>query len=221
MTSYYPELNKEGLDINLGDIYWEQMGVDEPLRFNYTFIKSNVTLTANYLGLYFKGYTGDGSQIKLTVDIKIGEQWSWSEPTGGRNQILVASIELSDVLKSGKGWKWIKIKPYTFAADKIYEISFNTINPEEILNLKTDGMVVAGAEQIQVPGIPPDYPYNVYQAKDGYGYAPPDPSWPKFGRLYKYPVAIALSEEEPVPPKKKFPYWIFLFAILIPLLRKK
>lgn len=198
MVDFIPQLS-DVVEFPFGEHPRIQEG-ELPLMWLVTFIKSNVAVTANYLGLYFKRITGSVENLDIRTNIYVCDPFWTVEPEPmppDKMTTLATNVDLKSILTSPAGWKLIPIDTFTFEANRTYTIMFEMVSQPYFLNGQVDGIVVSAAEKFDIPIIPPDYPFpeSQRQAKNCFGL-----ERPKTGYIYTYPVAVALYGEVPQTP---------------------
>ena len=138
-----------------------------PLMWVVTFIKPNISITANSIGLYFKRIVGDIAPLDMLADIIVYEQTDWTAepetPWPGWNPVTVASgIDLKSILILPEGWKTIPISTITFEANHVYTIMFQITTKPYNVDGKIDEIMVSGADN--EPISPVIYPSEIIRS---------------------------------------------------------
>jgi len=205
MAEFVPQLS-DVVEFRIGEHPRLEEG-ELPLIWLLTFIKPDIAITANSIGLYLKRIDGDVGGMDITANVYAYNPFWTVEPetpgTGQEVTTLASNVDMKALLTPPTGWKAIPIAPFTFEANRTYIIMVEMVSEPRTSNGMVDNIVLSGAETFDIPMIPPDWPGMQRQAKDAYGLY----MSPKTGFVYTYPMAVALYGEagpEPQPPPIKF-----------------
>jgi len=165
---------------------------DIPMVLMTTFFQSNIEMTANQMGLYFRDYMYEGDKLVISSDVYVCEP---SDPTNPnpmsyKNPVLVATdVPLSNILSGNVGWKWFAIDNFTFQKDKLYVIKFD-VRMVPVVNGQVDRIITASRTKLT------NTTWESFQQYE-----------PGCGGVYREPLAIGAMYEEIVEPPLEPPFY--------------